>query len=252
MSINVRWLSVFADVPTAWTERSLRYWSAITGAAPGTPTGDDVEFHPLVPSAADGYLFLQSVQRDVGGWHPDFYVADLEWAHHEAVACGARLVQATSSLAAFESPAGQPFCLFADSGPARIRPPAPTWPHVGRSLADQLCFDIPFDAFESELAFWSVLTGWPHVSGGTEHFARINPPRTLPIQLLLQRLGHDDDGGSRAHLDISADEPDAEVARHVGLGATVQSDDHAQWTTLRDPAGLVYCVTRRQPYQPMR
>ena len=252
MSIDVRWLSVFADVPVVCTQRCLRYWSAITGAAPGRPSGDHGEFHPLVPSAADGYLYLQSVHRDVGGWHPDFYVADLDWAHHEAVACGARLLRETTSLVVLESPAGQPFCLFADSGPARVRPPAPTWPQVGRSLADQLCLDIPFDQFDGELAFWSVLTGWPHSSGGIEHFARIDPPGILPVQLLLQRLGRDDDGAARAHLDMSADDPDAEVARHVALGATVQTREHPQWTTLRDPAGLVYCVTRRRPYQPMR
>lgn len=252
MSVDVRWLSVFADVPIAWTERCLRYWTAVVGAAPGTATGADDEFVPLVPAAGDGYLFLQRVHRDVGGWHPDFYVADVEWAKQEAVACGAQLLTATPSLAVLQSPSGQPFCLFADSGPARVRPPAPTWPQVGRSLADQLCLDIPFEAWESEIAFWSVLTGWRWAPGGEASFARIDPPAALPVQLLLQRLGPDDSAGSRAHLDMAADQPEAEIARHVSLGAAVESDIHAHWTTMRDPSGLQYCVTHRRPYQPVR
>jgi hypothetical protein len=225
----------------------------VTGAARGTPNGAQGEFIPLRPAAGDGYLFVQSVQRDVGGWHPDIYVADLEWARHEAIACGARFVRATPSLVVLESPAGQPFCLYADSGPARVRPPAPSWPGVGRSLADQVCLDIPFAAYESEQTFWSALTGWPCTPSDVEHFARINPPRPLPVQLLLQRLGRDDTAGSRAHLDMSADAPDAEIARHVALGAAVESDaHHPHWTTLRDPAGLLYCVTHRRPYEPKR
>jgi hypothetical protein len=51
----------------------------------------------------------------------------------------------------------------------------------------------------------------------------------------------------RAHLDMSADAPDAEVARHEALGATVVHVA-APGTTLHDPAGLVYCATHRRPF----
>jgi hypothetical protein len=47
-----------------------------------------------------------------------------------------------------------------------------------------------------------------------------------------------------AHLDLSVDDVAAEVVRHTALGATVIRDAD-WWTTLRDPAGLVYCVTPR-------
>lgn len=251
MSIDVRWVAVFADVPAAWLPKCLEFWTVVCGARRGTPTGDDAEFIPLQPAAGDGYLYLQRVGRDVGGWHLDLSVSALDWAVQEAQARGARLVRAGRSVTVLESPAGQPFCLYADQRPARSRPSAPTWPGVGRSLADQLCLDIPFDAYETECIFWSALTGWPYRATDEPQFRRINPPRALPVQLLLQRLGVGDAGDPRAHLDMSADGPAAEVARHVRLGATVVAE-LPHWTTLRDPAGLTYCVTHRRPYEPNR
>lgn len=251
MSVDIRWLSVFADVPAGRAAKCAAFWTAVTGAAAGAPTGSAGEFVPLEPVAGGGYLFLQRVGGKAGGWHLDMYASDLAWSRQEATACGARVVRASRSLVVLTSPAGQPFCLFADDRPARSRPPAATWPGVGRSLADQLCLDIPFDAYDSECAFWSALTGWRWTAGGEPEFRRINPPGALPVQLLLQRLGQDDAGGSRAHLDMSADAPAAEVARHEMLGATVV-DEFPGWTTMRDPAGLDYCVTRRRPFTPTR
>jgi hypothetical protein len=48
---------------------------------------------------------------------------------------------------------------------------------------------------------------------------------------------------NRVHLDLSADDPAAEVARLTGLGATVMSE-HERWTTLADPDGNEFCVLR--------
>ena len=46
------------------------------------------------------------------------------------------------------------------------------------------------------------------------------------------------------HLDLAADAPEAEAARHVALGAReVRSTEG--WITLVDPTGRAYCVTRR-------
>jgi hypothetical protein len=48
------------------------------------------------------------------------------------------------------------------------------------------------------------------------------------------------------HIDLASEDCDAEVARHVGLGGrVVRRTDH--WTTLLDPSGRAYCVTRRSP-----
>jgi glyoxalase superfamily protein len=53
-------------------------------------------------------------------------------------------------------------------------------------------------------------------------------------------------GPARAHVDFSSDNVEAERRRHELLGAsTVRIAEH--WTTLRDPVGLEYCITDRDP-----
>jgi hypothetical protein len=48
------------------------------------------------------------------------------------------------------TPAGQPFCFVREGGTEpRRRPPAPEW-ETGRSLADQLCLDIPAGRYDAE------------------------------------------------------------------------------------------------------
>ena len=46
---------------------------------------------------------------------------------------------------------------------------------------------------------------------------------------------------NRLHLDLAAENPAAEVARLVGLGARVWREE-ATYTTLRDPEGNPFCV----------
>jgi hypothetical protein len=50
---------------------------------------------------------------------------------------------------------------------------------------------------------------------------------------------------NRVHLDLTADDPEAEVQRLVGLGATVlhrQDEGEHRWVTLADPEGNELCV----------
>ena len=60
---------------------------------------------------------------------------------------------------------------------------------------------------------------------------------------MLQRLD-EEHYTVTGHLDLACDDPDIETARHQDLGAhPVRRTQH--WTTLRDPAGRGYCLTRR-------
>lgn len=250
MSLEVIWLSVFADVPAARLATAAAFWTAVTGTTAADPKGKDAEFIPLVPPEGDGFLWLQRVGRGDGGWHPDLHVRDVVAARRLATDCGARVVAEVADLLVLHTPAGQPFCLVGDDRPQRRRPPVPQWPS-GHSLADQLCLDIPAARYDEETGFWTALTGWSSGTTDRSEFRRLNPPGALPVQFLLQRLGADDTAGARAHLDMSADDPDAEVARHEGLGATTSRVTEG-WTTLADPVGLTYCVTRRRPGTPPR
>lgn len=47
-----------------------------------------------------------------------------------------------------------------------------------------------------------------------------------------------------AHLDLASDDVDAEVQRHLELGAGYAHEDKG-WVTLRDPSGREYCVAAR-------
>ena len=52
-------------------------------------------------------------------------------------------------------------------------------------------------------------------------------------------------GKNRVHVDLTATDREAEVARLVALGATADSDHDewgAVWTTMRDPEGNEFCV----------
>jgi hypothetical protein len=143
------------------------------------------------------------------------------------------------------SPGGFAFCLVHEglegrAGPAR-------WPGGHASILDQVCLDIPPDAYTDECGFWSALTGWEQRrSASRPEFGYLVRPEGVPIRLLLQRLDAGA-GAVRGHVDLACDDRSAEVARHVALGATVLGDPGGGWTVLRDPAGMPYCVTDRDP-----
>lgn len=248
--MEVRWLSIMLDVPADRMPAACAFWTAATATTLGAPSGDDGEYLPLEPADGDAYLCLQRVGRATAGWHLDLHVDDLDAAVARATGLGAALTNAVDGLRVLATPGGQPFCFIGEQPARGGRRPAPPRFPGGRSLADQFCFDLPAGEFDRDADFWAALTGWPRLrrqqEAGTE-FDRIGVPERLPAQFLFQRLGPDeadDIGGTHAHLDLSADDRDAEVERHISLGAEVVRSTEG-WTTLRDPAGLVYCVTCR-------
>jgi hypothetical protein len=149
-------------------------------------------------------------------------------------------------LIVLSTPAGQPFCLVRHDGERRRARPR-RWPDGQHSLLDQICLDIPAAEFDTECRFWAGLTGWPR-GRSSAVFVNLLRPAELPLRILLQRLGPDDPGPARAHADLACDDVPAEVRRHSELGAgVVRVAEH--WTTLRDPVGLVYCITARDPFR---
>jgi hypothetical protein len=53
----------------------------------------------------------------------------------------------------------------------------------------------------------------------------------------------------RAHIDLGADDIAAEAARLVGFGAERLGPGRG-WIVLRDPVGMVFCVTSNSPDDP--
>ena len=99
--------------------------------------------------------------------------------------------------------------------------------------------------------FWSAVTGWP-VSAEDEpgdDEVLVEAPAPVP-GLLFVRVPEARTVKNRVHFDWMPTERtrDEEVARIVGLGATVHEDhrrpDGPGWVTLRDPEGNEFCVER--------
>ncbi len=147
------------------------------------------------------------------------------------------------------SPGGWPFCLVRRRD--RSRPAATQWPGGQRGRLVQVCIDSPAELHDREVEFWRGATGWRWQESPDEEFAgKLYPEPGSPIQLLLHKLGQDDEGRTtRAHLDLGSDDREREADRLVGLGAE-RLWTGGGWITLRDPAGLLFCVTGNSPDAP--
>ena len=244
--MTITWLELFADVPESDLDRDLTFWAAVHGATIGPVVGDHGEFVPLLAEGEDRFLFLQRVARapGEGGWHLDLESDDHAADVVHAERLGAQVVT-RGDVTVMSSPAGHVFCVIGAEGHARLPHPR-SWPGGHTSRVDQVCFDTPAFDHDREVEFWAALTGWPRDRGDLQEFDRLVRPDHVPLRVLLQRLGVDDRGGPRTHADLAASGVGAERRRHVGLGAEVVLEAE-HWTTLRDPAGLLYCITDRDP-----
>jgi hypothetical protein len=242
--VSVRWVSAFLDVPPDRLDRSAAFWTAVTGSVVGDPVGDHGEFLPLEPPTGHSCLWLQRTQDGPVGVHPDLYVDDPDTEAARAGGLGATVVDRRDGLVVATSPGGLPFCLVRHRD--QVTRPEPVGPAGARGVVDQVCLDIPAGRYDQECDFWSALTGWPRTGPelGSE-FGRLVRPAGIPFAFLLQRLD-DPQPAVTAHLDLACDDRDALVDRHGALGAEPVRRTPG-WTVLRDPAGVVYCITDRRP-----
>lgn len=243
---GLTWVTAYVDVPAEGHAAAAAFWSAVTGWTLSEPRGAAGEFATFLPGGgATPHVRLQRTAAGEPGVHLDLHVPDPFAEAHRAVGLGATVVTDAGDYLVLRSPAGLLLCLVED-GAER----AGTTRADG-SLVDQVCLDVPAAAFEGECAFWSALTGLALVppQADTPEFASLARPDRLPLRVLLQRLGADDPGPARAHLDVAAEAGDGtaadELARHEALGARVESRGDG-WVVLRDPAGAAYCLGLRR------
>ena len=253
---RVSWVTAFLDLPPALHEAGTRFWAGVTGYAVSPPRGEDAEFTSLVPPVGDPFLKIQRTGACDGsetgpGLHLDLHVTSASESADRAVGLGAELVHRSEhGYAVLRSPGGLVFCLVHEQLAQR---PLPTrWPQQHESIVDQVSLDVTASGYEAECGFWSALTGWPvRRSVSRPELRHLVRPDGIPIRLLLQRLDEPVTGPATGpvtgHLDLACDDRPTEVARHVGLGASVVADHGGGWTTLRDPTGALYCVTDRDP-----
>lgn len=108
-----------------------------------------------------------------------------------------------------------------------------------RSRLYALFVDTPRADYAAATEFWSAAFGaTPEPEPGDADYTRLQGALTghaLEVQAI------DGDDGPRYHLDIESDDPPAEIARLVALGAEVVAP-HGGWAVLRAPGGHLVCV----------
>jgi predicted enzyme related to lactoylglutathione lyase len=92
--------------------------------------------------------------------------------------------------------------------------------------------------------FWAAVFGRSVADGASDYFAQIPAGADGPGMMFIA-VPEGKTAKNRMHLDLSADDRPAEVARLVALGAAVKAE-HAEhgfaWTTLVDVEGNEFCV----------
>jgi hypothetical protein len=247
--VPVAWLTAFVDLPADGHGHGTAFWSAVTRSAVSPVRGPAGEFTTLLPRDGDAYVRVQRRTEGDPGVHVDLHVDDLAAAADAATSFGATVVHRGGHVV-LRSPAGLRFCVVRHRG-EHTRPSPVQRADGGRERLDQVCVDVPAPAYDAECRFWAALTGWEHRPSLVPELSFLVRPPALPLRMILQRLGADDGAvEARAHLDIAcgptAADVAAAVAAHEALGAVVVAR-HDRWTTLRDPAGLRYCCTVRDP-----
>ncbi len=245
------WLSAFIDLAPEAHRAGLDFWQKVTGFEVSPPRGDAGEFVTLVPPAGGAYLKVQRLGRGPSRLHLDLHVSDPRVAADAAIATGAREVGGPGGEGldhvVLTSPGGLTFCFV---GHTRGSRPAPVSWGEHHSMVYQVCIDIPAESWNTEAAFWTeILGGKLIVLERRPEFAWVRPDRSAEeawaLDVLLQRLDQPT-GVVSAHLDLGANNRALEDARHRDLGAE-RLVEEVFWTLMRDPAGLRYCVTGRDP-----
>jgi hypothetical protein len=245
--VDVRWLTAFLDRPAGSFDAATRFWLQVSGTTLSATRGPHDQFATLIPDDGDAFLRVQRVVDGPGGCHLDVHVDDIPEAAMRAVGLGATKHEELDDVSILRSPAGLAFCIVRHHGESTRPRPHALRDTESRTAIDQLCVDIAPDAYERECGFWEAFTGWERRPARLPEFSYLERPEHIPLRLLLQRLDDADHPHTAGtHLDLACENRDVAVIRHVALGARVETR-HEYWTTMTDPSGLPYCLTRRNP-----
>ena len=105
---------------------------------------------------------------------------------------------------------------------------------------------IRVDDLESQASFWQAALGYERRIDDSDDFVLLYPEDGNGPNVSLDAMRSEAQVPPRIHLDLYADDQDAEVNRLVELGATrVQWDKlppDADYVILADPEGNRFCV----------
>ena len=111
-----------------------------------------------------------------------------------------------------------------------------------RSRLAAFVIDCKTDDVDAAAEFWSRALGrpWTPEPGGDPNYRELAAAEGEPM-LILQKVTHE----SRIHLDIEADDLEAEVERLEKLGAR-RVGFVKRWWVMEAPTGQRFCVVRPQ------
>jgi predicted enzyme related to lactoylglutathione lyase len=113
---------------------------------------------------------------------------------------------------------------------------------MARNLLNTINIDVPADAAEETIAFWSQALGADVLRTRMDNYTILDhaaEPNRVVVQTVEQ-------GEASVHFDVHTDDLEGEMDRLVALGATVVDDqwkDHpGKWVIMRDPSGIEFCL----------
>jgi len=184
----IRWLTIFLDFLAQDFGAGVAFWREITGSGLSPCRGTDGEFATLLPSHGDPWLHVQRVRDGTGGCHLDLHLDGgdaLTDTAARAASLGARVEHRDEGVIILDSPGRFRFCLVRWEQERTVPDPV-VLGDEGASRADQLCLDIPPDAFDRECSFWAGLTGWDLRAAAAAHDSRRGRSRDRPHRLRLR------------------------------------------------------------------
>lgn len=98
---------------------------------------------------------------------------------------------------------------------------------------------------DAAVRFWSAALGYRLREEPDEDWAALISPDGTGPALALMLVGSDTRDHQRHHLDLRAEDPDAEIERLLALGASRvewRYPEDADYTVLADPDGNTFCV----------
>jgi hypothetical protein len=107
--------------------------------------------------------------------------------------------------------------------------------------------NVTFDSADprAHAAFWSAVTGY-QIGVERDDFVTLRAPDKRGVrQILFFKVPEPKTAKSRMHVDLAAKDPESEINRLVGLGATrVESREGngTSWTVMLDPEGNEFCI----------
>jgi len=109
--------------------------------------------------------------------------------------------------------------------------------------------NITFDCHDAERVarFWSAALDRPLAEGASAGFASLAPRIDGEQQWLFLGVPEGKSVKNRVHVDVTAPDRRAEIARLVELGAEEVGDKDEwgfSWTVMRDPEGNEFCLAQ--------